>query len=320
MWIVKADDTKARKYKTIFYKLASLGFDEKSGLKKYVRDAKKRSKAYRYFTKEKVDEFLTVRPERLMELHDEVIRELGDAHGVLPKVEESFIRHLFNYDSYIKGNKELSYALAHLLNVNTCTYCNRQYTLTVDGIKGKIATGEHLIRPVFDHWFSQKDYPELALSYYNLIPACHVCNSNLKRDTEMKLAEHIHPYMDKESGFRFSYVPTSEGYAVDIVRGKDVDGNYYKKVVNTLDLFKIPQIYGAHSGLELKDMISLATANHPDYISTLVNDVVSKLEVTKEDAYRMLFGIETNEEDYLKRPMSKFKTDILKRIKEDFAQ
>lgn len=67
-------------------------------------------------------------------------------------------------------------------------------------------------------------------------------------------------------------------------------------------------------------MVSLATANHPDYISTLVNDVVSKLGVTKEDAYRILFGIETNEEDYLKRPMSKFKTDILKRIKEDFAQ
>lgn len=126
--------------------------------------------------------------------------------------------------------------------------------------------------------------------------------------------------MDKESGLRFSYVPTSEGYAVDIVRDKRVDGNYYKKVVKTLDLFKIPQIYGAHSGLELKDLIGLGTANHPNYISTLVNDVVSKLGVTKEDAYRMLFGIETNEEDYLKRPMSKFKSDILRRIKEDFAQ
>jgi hypothetical protein len=85
-------------------------------------------------------------------------------------------------------------------------------------------------------------------------------------------------------------------------------------------MFKIPQIYGAHSELELKDLLELATTNHPDYISTLVNEVMAKLGVREEDAYRMLFGIEITEENYLKRPMSKFKSDIIKKIKEDLGE
>lgn len=66
-------------------------------------------------------------------------------------------------------------------------------------------------------------------------------------------------------------------------------------------------------------MVELATANHPDYITTLVNDVVAKLGVREEDAYRILFGIEINEAHCLKRPMSKFKSDIIKKIKEDLG-
>ena len=63
----------------------------------------------------------------------------------------------------------------------------------------------------------------------------------------------------------------------------------------------------------------LGTANHPDYINTLVNDVVAIFGVREEDAYRILFGIETNEAYYLKRPMSKFKSDIINKIKEDLG-
>ena len=66
-------------------------------------------------------------------------------------------------------------------------------------------------------------------------------------------------------------------------------------------------------------MLELATANHPDYITTLVNDVMMKLGVREGDVYRMLFGIEMDEENYLKRPLSKFKSDVIKEIKSDFG-
>lgn len=318
MWILKADDKKAETFKKLIYQHNGLSFDERTHLKKNVSRSMKNGVVHQYFTKDKVEEYMTARPERLLELHEEMIKTLGDANGVLSDDNTQFVEHVFNYNSYIKQNQEMSYALAHLMDVNTCTYCNRQYTLTVDDVNEKGVMMEHLIRPEFDHWFSQVDYPDLALSYYNLIPACHTCNSNLKNRQEMELESYIHPYIDKKTGFRFSYVPTSKGYAVDIKREKDMDDDYYGRVENTLGLFKLPQIYGAHSGLELKELLDLAAENHPDYITTLVSDIMVKLSVKEEDAYRILFGIEVEEKNYLKRPMSKFKSDVIKQIKEDY--
>ena len=317
MWILKANDKKADTFKQMIYQYTSLAFDKRTQLKKNVRRSMKNGAAHRHFTKEKVEEYMTARPERLLELHEEMIRALGDTNGVLSNVDLAFVKHVFNYDSYIKQNKEMSYALAHLIDVNTCTYCNRQYTLTVDDFDKNGAAMDHLIRPEFDHWFSQVDYPDLALSYYNLIPACHTCNSNLKNRQEMDLEHYVHPYIDRRTGFRFSYVPTSDGYAVDIEREKGVDDAYYRKVENTLGLFKLPQIYGLHSGLELKELLELAAENHPDYITMLVNNVAAKLGVNEADAYRILFGVEVEEENYLKRPMSKFKSDVMRKIRED---
>lgn len=319
MWILKADDNKAKAYKALLYQHTGLAFDKQTKLKKSVRPPMNKCAAYAYFSQDKVEEYMTARPMRLIELHEAMINDLGNSNGELDAVDLNYVKHIFSYDSYIKGNKEMGYALAHLMDVNTCTYCNRQYTLTVDDVDENGSVVDHLIRPEFDHWFSQKDYPDLALSYYNLIPACHICNSNLKRDKETKLDEHIHPYINERTGFKFSYVPTSDGYAVDVVREDGIDDNYYKKVKNTLEMFKIPQIYGAHSKLELKELLELATTNHPDYISTLVNEVMAKLGVREEDAYRMLFGIEIMEENYLKRPMSKFKSDVINKIKEDLG-
>ena len=97
-----------------------------------------------------------------------------------------------------------------------------------------------------------------------------------------------------------------------------MDDAYYRKVENTLGLFKLPQIYGAHSGLELKELLDLAAENHPNYITTLVNDVMAKLGLNEADAYRILFGMEVEEENYLKRPMSKFKSDVMRKIREDY--
>lgn len=45
-----------------------------------------------------------------------------------------------------------------------------------------------------DHFYSKKQYPYLALSFYNHIPSCRSCNQGFKGDTEFTFATHIHPY------------------------------------------------------------------------------------------------------------------------------
>ena len=75
------------------------------------------------------------------------------------------------------------------------------------------------------------------------------------------------------------------------------------------------------NGIKANDIIDSmkgAKDSHPDYIITLVNDVMIKLGVDESDAYRILFGVEVEEENYLKRPMSKFKNDVMRKIREDY--
>ena len=85
-------------------------------------------------------------------------------------------------------------------------------------------------------------------------------------------------------------------------------------------MFEIKSVYDAHSDLELKDLMVLAKANPRDYIYTLVRDVALKLGIDEQGAYRILFGTEGQEEKFRNRPMSKFKSDIIKKIKEDFGK
>lgn len=61
-------------------------------------------------------------------------------------------------------------------------------------------------------------------------------------------------------------------------------------------------------------MIDLAIANPGNYIDELVSHVLENTQLTKEDIFRILFGIETLPSRYLNRPFSKFKMDIINKI------
>ncbi len=42
-----------------------------------------------------------------------------------------------------------------------------------------------------------------------------------------------------------------------------------------------------------------------------IKDTFKNLKISKEEIYRMVFGIEIEEENYHRRPFSKFKKDII---------
>ena len=48
-----------------------------------------------------------------------------------------------------------------------------------------------------------------------------------------------------------------------------------------------------------------------NYIKILTEDTFKNLKISKEEIYRMVFGIEIEEENYHRRPFSKFKKDII---------
>lgn len=227
---------------------------------------------------------------------------------------EKLLTFLYDVFDYGLIKEEVAYNLSLLKGRNTCTYCNRQYTFTVGKVteKGKIVSK---VRPQFDHWFAHRQYPLLGLSFYNLIPSCSVCNSSVKGSAHYSLKTHIHPYTNPDSAPDFKFVPTlkymdtlhASEWSVLLCRKRN------SKEDKTITDLALDEIYEKHGPLEVKDIMDFEIKNNPTYLKTLFDKVCVDLgmKYTREDVFRMMFGIEADIEKTLDRPLSKLKRDVL---------
>lgn len=205
-----------------------------------------------------------------------------------------------------------AYDLAAKLDVRVCPYCNRQYTFTV------VSNGERIIRPEFDHFFSQSEYPIFSLSFYNLIPCCNLCNSSLKHNKKFSLKTHIHPY---EEGFAdkvmFDYSPLDTQSALgfdsnlevklckkeSLTNGKQIDGN--------IKVFRIIETYQGHKDL-VRDIIRKFYMSDGRYMESLLKSFPQI--GSYEELYRLAFGNYFNDEDLDQRVLSKLTKDLVKNL------
>lgn len=217
--------------------------------------------------------------------------------------ESLFVNSGYN-DWFLK--EKLNYFLAQELDQHTCTYCNREYIFVYKNKAG----GKGMI-PQFDHWFPKTNYPLLALSFYNLIPSCATCNT-IKSAAKFKLINFLHPYVDSNisSTYSFSYYPTGvNSNRISIKK----EGLAFKGL-NTANALNLPLIYEGHSSKELQDLIDLKYKYSSNYLNILLEKTFGSLKISEQERFRLIFGIEIEEENYHKRIFSKFKRDILKEL------
>lgn len=279
MWHLKIDSQKATVYKDKllkdFYSRA-FKYDGHKKLKsnEYASlDDQEATKAYSYLTKSKVVEFLDATPAKMIGLHNDLFliifgegTDQGKWNDTIDHLDKRkaedrplitellVISKIFNYASYIDKKVSFSYWLAELIGTNTCVYCNRQYTLTVR----EESTGKELIRPTFDHWLPQKYYPDLALSFFNLIPSCNLCNSSIKHDAAVLPGQYVYPYGSNGAGFNFTYRALARNKYIVDTEINSTDESEKEKVISTLGLFHIKDLYNAHADFELKDLMDLS--------------------------------------------------------------
>lgn len=229
-------------------------------------------------------------PQRLLIVR---VETLIDELTPIFKYTGDFARKLTPYSTY---------NLAENLNINTCVYCNRIYTKTV-------VNPSKITRPEFDHWYPKSTYPLLALSFYNLIPSCHICNSSVKSTTLMNTTDYLHPYIPQHVDFKFSYwIESVNKYMFQIKRKSP------SKEDNSIKAFKLEEIYETHRD-EINDLVRLRRLYSIDYLLKLKNLLKSvDGNVSMEEIYRLAFGTHYNNENHSKRPLSKMKKDILEEL------
>ena len=271
-------------------------------LNSYSCDCKARD-FFQHIISDKLDDILIGKPGELLKVNEDLLPYIRSSSEV-----KKAIKYVFHYDTFTTKatSRYDAYQLAESLDIRTCPYCNRNYTSTVKTKKGK-----KLTRPQFDHYFDKATYPLLALSFYNLIPCCSICNTGIKKTTSMSLEEHLHPYLDDEiEEIRFTYYysnDTESGYRLK------VSADNSDKARNTIRDFALEEIYNAHAG-ELEDLIRTKQYFSDRYLSILRSSLLKDVETTKEDLYRIVFGTEYDTNRFVNRPFSKFKSDILKEL------
>ncbi|QRM89530.1 hypothetical protein FG167_09905 [Lacinutrix sp. WUR7] len=248
-------------------------------------------------------------------IQQQLFHEFGDSSDL-----RSDLENIINYKwfrKYKKGKHD-GFKLAKALSIDVCPYCNRNYT-TSHNIEGTTKN----VFPEFDHYYPQRRYPLLALSFYNLIPSCNVCNTHFKGDDDPNDAEHniFYPYstLNPVKHFNFDFSPLDYSSLIGKSTNFDTSINTLKYtsskdikdlVEGSLDYFNIVGTYNAnHKGL-IKALINKRVNHSNSYMKSLFDNY----GITREEAYHILFESYYEDEKLLKRPLSKLKKDIFNEI------
>lgn len=217
---------------------------------------------------------------------------------------------IFNY-AKLSGNKEFAYELAKKIGVTICPYCNREFINTIVIEESEESRSKcEISRPEFDHFFPKSKYPLLALSYYNLIPSGHICNSSIKHDRELDINTHIHPYIKDSNdvfNFRSELTGMKDGYSqykIDIATESE-------KVRNTFDFFYLRDIYQSH--IDIVERIYEIYNKYPDGEFRRLVEYFKKFDMpiveTEEDLLNILYS-EFIIKDADKEILGKLKQDM----------
>ncbi len=225
---------------------------------------------------------------------------------LIPLVKAS-IQEVFKYQGWFDQKKKTmydAYDLASNLDIPTCIYCNRIYTKTV-------VNPSKITRPTFDHWFPKGEFPLLALSFFNLIPSCSICNSGVKGDNPFQLSTHFHPYLKQENDFelRFKFSYVHKNYSE--FKFKIINNNDFSK--NSTEAFKLKEIYETHED-EIIDLRRLRDMYSDKYLEMLKKNILKGTSTSDEEIYRLAFGTHIDETKFDRRPLSKMKKDILEEL------
>ncbi|PEI87637.1 hypothetical protein [Bacillus toyonensis] len=240
--------------------------------------------------------------------------------AIYKALEKIFVKE---YDRFTDRNVKDStlwwaYTFVQNVNISVCPYCNSQYVFTYLNDTGRT-------RPVLDHFFCKSEYPFLAISIYNLIPCCKVCNSDLKGSTKVDLKNYINPYLHEFGGkipFKREFTTNKKDKRAitdyfSAITGESDDfkitldfNDFPKGMVNPYkkhaELFHIEEIYQYHK-YYVKDLI-VKSRIYNDVYNTQLKNSYSKLFQSDDDLNQLLMPSEDQMNNVI---LSKLTRDII---------
>ncbi|MCD3276632.1 hypothetical protein [Clostridium botulinum] len=312
-------------YKEVIYKVINEDFFNKYKIKEKNRFSKIVSNKETF--------------EKNFKLKDECVIQIEE----YKKINE-VLKYIFNYERLCEGVsiKENGntfswdrHKLISKMGFSTCPYCNRQY---ITSYKNK--NKENKTTADLDHFYSKGDYPFLALSLYNFIPSCQICNSRFKIAKDFYYEPHVYPYED-EFGEYFKFktefytdddierkentelLKENDRYDISYLLGNsdnfkieiklhDFKEDISSKIQNSIDTFHLEELYNFHKDY-VRELIKKAIIYNESRIDELYTQY-PELFSSRGEVVRMVASNYIDNNDLGKRPLAKLTKDICEEL------
>jgi len=263
-----------------------------------INDIKGRSKPK---NKKELIRFLIKNKDKIKNIDNLIL--LQHQNKINPILEDIFINFYEKEWDKIKDYDRYTFVDKHKLK--TCPYCNRNYIFIVDENTGRL-------RPEIDHFFPKSKYPYLAMSFYNLIPSCQICN-HTKKDKDTYEDGLLSPYEIEDNTFQLTYIPKNINF-FQIKQRKCITNKSFEIKFKKIDkhsnkYFKLDKLYEQH-----KDIVYELLIKKTIYSKSYIAELKKNFHFTDDEIYRFLFCNYKNSEEHNKRPLSKLIKDISKEL------
>lgn len=212
---------------------------------------------------------------------------------------------IFNYKAFRSSDfcKDLFTNIS--MASTSCPYCNDNNIKIV-----KLKSTSTLLTKLkayldLDHFYPKSQNPFFALSFFNLVPTCHDCNSNDKGDKPFTIETHIHPYQESFDDF-YTFKISLTALLGDPIDEIKITKSPAKPLDTTLNDLNLEARYNTYLS-EAEKLVKFFIDYRNKYIGSPDEPIF--LEALFE-----LKGIPKYKRDILRNQRGKMNRDILKQI------
>lgn len=204
------------------------------------------------------------------------------------------------------------------LDVKVCPYCNRILIDPIDeGAGKKTVVGE------LDHFYCKSKYPYFAVSLYNLVPSCGICNGKSRKgEKDLFGTVFENPYLlPDNNGMVFGFKPTGKS----AISYEDSYKRYHIKYTfapnanlkYNFDILKLKRIY---SGIYYREKVFKIESLVRDFCNqTYVDSQVEKfadmgININFSSLIRERLEVSDNPNEYNHHVNNKFVMDVFNKM------
>lgn len=250
----------------------------------------------------------------------------------LQKDTEDFF--LKNYERYRESNKLEK--VIQLMGIEVCPYCNRNF-IEYYAVRNANNQRKMFFKGDLDHYYSKEEIPVLAISFFNLVPSCKVCNheksNSIKRtfypfydneEDEYHFSIEVYDYNDKNDIVFEEPIENIEEKRFDSTVWQGISDNFNiklnannkkrlsERMENSKEVFRLEKKYN-RSKEYVKEILRKRYIYSETHIENLLENFPEIFD-DKTQILETLYSYCDNEKHMCNRPLSKLTKDILFQI------